>query len=162
MKMIPYVSPLKETGVVQFEDTLSEENCSCFDLIYESLLLKWKAGNLIKLAVGMVLAGKPPAWLPVIHGRLKHQIVSSEASQEKKTEYDAQAQAKKLRAGKGKGKGKHSKGIRYAGVEKGKENKLSQMKVTTCKVTPPFTTFAQKDSQWIVSTAGILMIRITF
>ena len=44
MKMIPYVSPLKETGVVHFEDTLSEKDCSHFDLIYESLLLKENLG----------------------------------------------------------------------------------------------------------------------
>ena len=75
--MIPYISPLKETGVVQFEDTLSEQDHKCFDLLYESLLLEGKAGNLTDLAVGMVLAEKPPAWLPVIHGRLKHLIISS-------------------------------------------------------------------------------------
>ena len=52
VKMISCVSPFKETGVVQFEDTLSEEDCRHFDLIYESLLLEGKAGNLTDLAVG--------------------------------------------------------------------------------------------------------------
>ena len=81
----------------------------------------------------MVLVIKPPGWLPVIHGRLKHLIISSKAFQEKKKpKYNAQAKAKKLRAGKGKGKGKHSKRIRYAGVHgkvKGKQIK-PQTKVT--------------------------------
>ena len=36
MKMIPCVSPLKVTGVVQLENTLSEEDHSHFDLINES------------------------------------------------------------------------------------------------------------------------------
>ena len=59
--MIPSICPLKETRVVQFEDTLSEEDCKHFDLIYESLLFEGKAGNLTDLTVGMVLAKKPPA-----------------------------------------------------------------------------------------------------
>ena len=70
--MIPYVPPLKETRVLQFEDTLSEMDHRSFNLIYESLLLEKKAGNLTDLTVGMVLAEKPPACLPVMHGRLKH------------------------------------------------------------------------------------------
>ena len=82
--MIPYTSPLKETVVVQFEDTLSEQDCKNFDLIYESLLLEGKAGNLADLAVDMMLAEKPPAWLSVIHGRLQHLIISSKAFQEKR------------------------------------------------------------------------------
>ena len=67
-KMIPYISPLKETGVKQFEYTLSEEDHRCFNLIYKSLLLEGKAGNLTDLAMGMVLAEKLPVWLPIIHG----------------------------------------------------------------------------------------------
>ena len=31
--------------------------------------------------VGMVLAEKPPAWFQVMHGRLKHLIISSEVFQ---------------------------------------------------------------------------------
>ena len=68
----------------------------------------------------MVLAKKPPAWLQVMHRRLKHLIISSETFQKKKkAEYNAQAKAKDT--SKGKGIGKHSKGIRYVGVSgKGK------------------------------------------
>ena len=75
-KMIPYVPPLKKTRVLQCEDTLSEMDHRSFNLIYESLLLEGKAGNLADLTVGMVLVEKPPAWLPVMHGRLKHLIIS--------------------------------------------------------------------------------------
>ena len=58
--------------VLKFEDTLSEEDCRGFNLIYESLLLEGRAGNLTDLTMGMVLAEKPPAWLQVKHERLKH------------------------------------------------------------------------------------------
>ena len=61
-----------------------------FNLIYESLLFEGKAGNVTDLTVVMVLAEKPPDWLPVMHGRLKHLIISSEAFQKKKkAEYNA-------------------------------------------------------------------------
>ena len=116
-KMIPYVPPLEEDRVLEFEDTLSEMNCRNFNLIYESLLLEGKVGNLTDLTVGMVLAEKPPAWLQVMHGRLKHLIISSEVFQKKKkAEYNAEAKAKQT--GKGKGMGKCSKGIRYLGVSR--------------------------------------------
>ena len=112
-KMIPFVSPFKETGTVQFEDTLSEQYHKHSDHIYELLLLEGKAGNLTDLAVGMVLGDKLPAWLPVIHGRLKHLIISSKAFQEKKkAKYNVIVKAMKCRTGKERGKGKHSKGIR--------------------------------------------------
>ena len=39
-KMISYVPPLGEVKVLQFEDTLSEEDCKNFNLIYELLLLE--------------------------------------------------------------------------------------------------------------------------
>ena len=68
--MIPYIPPSEEIRVLQFEDTLSEMDHRSFNLIYESLLLDGKAGNLTDLTVGMVLAEKPPAWIPVMHGRL--------------------------------------------------------------------------------------------
>ena len=42
--MTSYVSPFKDTGVVQFEDTLSEEDCTCCDLIYEHYCLREKLG----------------------------------------------------------------------------------------------------------------------
>ena len=63
---------------------MSDKECQNFNLIYESLLLEGKAGNLIDLTLGMVLAEKPPAWLQVMHERLKHLIISSEMSKEKK------------------------------------------------------------------------------
>ena len=94
-KMISYVPPLEEVNVLWFEDTLSEEDHRNFNLIYESLFLEGKAGNLTGLTLGMVLAEKPLAWLQVMHGRLKHLIISSETFKEKKkAEYDAGAKAK--------------------------------------------------------------------
>ena len=97
-KIIPYVSPSEEIRVLQYEDTLLETDHRNFDLIYKSLLLEGKAANLTDLMVGMVLAEKPPAWLQVMHGRLKHLIISSEVFQKKKkAEYDAQVKAKQLR-----------------------------------------------------------------
>ena len=83
-RMIPNVSPLKETRMLQYEDTLLEVDHGSFNLIYELMLLEGKAGNLTALTVGMVLAEKPPTWLPVMHGRLKHLIISSEAFQKKR------------------------------------------------------------------------------
>ena len=84
--------------------------------------MEGKTGNLPDLTICIILAGKPPAWLPVICGRLKHLIISSEAFQKKKRiKYNAQLGTKKLRVGKGKGIGKHLKGISYLGVSgKGK------------------------------------------
>ena len=83
-------------------------------------MLEGRAGNLMDLTLGMVLAEKPLGWLQVMHERLKHLIISSETFKEKKiTEYDTQAKAKQI--SKGKEIGKHSKGIRYLGVSgKGK------------------------------------------
>ena len=89
-KMIPYLPPSEEVRMLQFEDTLSEIDHRNFNLIYESLLLEGNAGNLTDLMVGMVLAEEPPAWLQVMHERLKHLIISSEVFQKKKkAEYDA-------------------------------------------------------------------------
>ena len=69
-KMIPYVPLLEEVKVLWFEDTLSKEDCRNFNLIYESLMMEGKGGNLTDLTLGMVLAEKPLAWLQVMHGRL--------------------------------------------------------------------------------------------
>ena len=80
-RMMP---PLEEVKVLQFEDTLSEMDCRNFNLIYESLLLDGKTGNLTDLTIWVVLAQKPPAWLQVMQGRLKHLTVSSETYQKKK------------------------------------------------------------------------------
>ena len=57
---------------------MAEESHRQFEIIYESLLLEGKAGNLTKSTLEVVLAQKPPAWLQVIHERLKHLIISSE------------------------------------------------------------------------------------
>ena len=56
--MIPNVSPIGKVTVLKFEDTLSEEDCRSFNIIYESLLLEVRAGNLTDLTMGMVLAKK--------------------------------------------------------------------------------------------------------
>ena len=64
--------------ILKFEDTLSKENCRQFEIIYESLLLEGKVGNLTKSMLEVVLAQKPPAWLQVVHEKLKHLIMSSE------------------------------------------------------------------------------------
>ena len=62
---------------------MSEEDCRHFNIIYESLLLEGKAGNLTKLTLKVVLDQKPPAWLQVMYERLKHLIISSEAFRNK-------------------------------------------------------------------------------
>ena len=64
--------------ILKFEDTLADEDYRQFRIIYESLLLEGKAGNLTKSTLEVVLAQKPPAWLQVIYERLKHLIISSE------------------------------------------------------------------------------------
>ena len=62
--------PVGETRVLKFEDTLSKEDCQKFKLIYESLLLEGRAGNLTNVTLEMVLAEKPPTWLSVMYKRL--------------------------------------------------------------------------------------------
>ena len=71
------------TRVLKFKDTLSEEDCRNFKLIYESLLLEGRAGNLTNLTLEMVLAEKPPTWLPVMYERLKHLIINADTFREK-------------------------------------------------------------------------------
>ena len=88
--MLPFVPPLGKVRILQFEDTLSEEDHKNFNLIYESLLLEGRAGNLTDLTLGIVSAEKPPIWLQVMQERLKHLIISSEKFKEKKkAEHDA-------------------------------------------------------------------------
>ena len=58
-KMIPEIPLVGETRVLRFEDTLLEEDHRNLDLIYESLLLEGRAGNLTNLTLEMVLAEKP-------------------------------------------------------------------------------------------------------
>ena len=72
------VSSTNRVKILQFEDTLSKEDCRHFNIIYESLLLEGRAGNLTKLTLKVVLAQKPPTWLQVMYERLKHLIISSE------------------------------------------------------------------------------------
>ena len=70
--IVPMTSRVK---ILRFEDTLSKENHTQFKIIYESLLLEGRAGNLTKSTLEVVLAQKPPTWLQVIHKRLKHLII---------------------------------------------------------------------------------------
>ena len=74
---------------------MSKESCRQFEIIYESLLLEGKGGNLTKSMLEVVLAQKPPAWLQVIHERLKHLIISSETFWNKrKMEYGVKIETK--------------------------------------------------------------------
>ena len=57
--------------ILKFEDTLADEDYRQFRIIYDSLLLEGKAGNLTKSTLEVVLAQKPPTWLQVIYERLK-------------------------------------------------------------------------------------------
>ena len=148
--MVPYVPLLKEVRVLQFEDTFAEEDHRNFNLIYESLLLEGKAGNLIDLTLGMVLAEKPLAWLQAMHERLKHLIISPEKFKEKKkAEYNAQARAKQI--SKGNGIRKHSKGIKFWGVgRKGKGKRYcrndNQTKVMPCNTSTSSTSGSTRGS----------------
>ena len=62
-RIIPIVPLGGGTRVLKFEDTLSEEDHRSFNLMYESLLLEGRAGNLTNLMLEMLLAEKPPTWL---------------------------------------------------------------------------------------------------
>ena len=79
----PIVSSTSKVKILQFEDTLSKEDCRHFNIIYESLLLEGRAGNLTKSTLKVVLAQKPPTWLQVMYERLKHLIISSETFRNK-------------------------------------------------------------------------------
>ena len=80
----PIVPTTSRVKILKFEDTLSEENHRQFKIIYESLLLEGKVGNLTKSTLEVVLPQKPPTWLQVIHERLKHLIISSETFQNRR------------------------------------------------------------------------------
>ena len=71
-------STTNQVKILKFEDTLADEDYRQFRIIYDSLLLEGKVGNLTKSTLEVVLAQKPPAWLPVIYQRLKHLVISSE------------------------------------------------------------------------------------
>ena len=74
---------------------MSEESHRQFEIIYESLLLEGKVGNLTKSMLELVLAQKPPVWLQVIHERLKHLIISSETFwNRRKMEYGVRIETK--------------------------------------------------------------------
>ena len=74
----PIVPTTNRVKILRFEDTLSKEDSRQFNIIYESLLLESRAGNLTKSTLEVVLAQKPPTWLQVMPERLKHLIISSE------------------------------------------------------------------------------------
>ena len=84
----PFVSTRSKVKILKFEDTLTEENRRQFEIIYKSLLLESKTGNLTKSTLEVVLTQKLPAGLQVIHERLKHIIISSKTFRNKrKMEY---------------------------------------------------------------------------
>ena len=91
----PIVSMTSWVKILKFEDTLAEESHRQFEIIYKSLLLEGKVGNLTKSMLEVVLTQKPPAWLQVIHERLKHLIISSETFQNRrKREYGVKRETK--------------------------------------------------------------------
>ena len=55
-RIIPKIHLVGGTRVLKFEDTLSEEDHRSFNLIYESLLLEGREGNLTNFMLEMVLA----------------------------------------------------------------------------------------------------------
>ena len=83
-KMNPTPSMINGVKILKFKDTLTDEDHRQFEIMYESLLLEGKAGNLTKSTLEVVLAQKPPAWFQVIHKRLKHLIISSETFQNRR------------------------------------------------------------------------------
>ena len=114
------------TRVLKFKDTLSKDDCRNFKLIYESLLLEGRAGNLTNLTLELVLAEKPPAWLPVMYKRLKHLIINADTFREKmRISHYSQVGEKKS----SKRVGKQPKGIKVVKDERqhcGKGNKCTK------------------------------------
>ena len=91
----PIVPTTNRVKILRFEDTLSKEDCRQFKIIYESVLLEGRAGNLTKSTLEVVLAQKPPTWLQVMYERLKHLIISSETFQNRmKTGYGLRIETK--------------------------------------------------------------------
>ena len=91
----PIVLTTSRVKILKFVDTLSKENHRQFQIIYESLLLEGKVGNLTKSTLEVVLAQKPPTWLQVIHERLKHLIISPETFwNRRKMEYGVRIETK--------------------------------------------------------------------
>ena len=127
---------------MKFKDTLSDEAHRSFNLIYESLLLEGREGNLTNLTLKMVLAEKPPTWLSVMYERLKYLLISSDNFREKKrTICDPQAGGKRKR--NSTGMGRYPKGIKI--LEKGRKpcGKGGRSKTTS------------KDNQRSYSVIGI-------
>ena len=80
--------------ILKFEDTLVDEDYRQFKIIYDSLLLEDKVGNLTKSTLEVVLVQKPPTWLQAMYERLKHLIISSETFQKKKEGHMAKRKIK--------------------------------------------------------------------
>ena len=98
-----------QVKIFKFEDTLADEGYRQFRIIYDSLLLEGKAGNLTKSTLEVVLAQKPPACLQVIYERLKHLVISSETFRKKKKGYMPKGKvklSKKIRLKVKKGQGR--------------------------------------------------------
>ena len=91
--------------MLKLEDTLLEDDHRSFNLIYESLLLEGRAGNLTNLTLEMVLTEKLPTWLQALYERLTHLIISPDTFREKKgTIYDPQVGGKGKRNSTGMGR----------------------------------------------------------
>ena len=80
--------------ILKFEDTLADKDYRQFRVIYNSLLLEGKVGNLTKSTLEVVLAQKPPAWWQIIYEKLKHLIISSETFWDKKKKHMAKERVK--------------------------------------------------------------------
>ena len=87
-------SMIYQVKILKFEDGLADEDYRQFRIIYDSLLLEGKVGNLTKSTLEVVLAQKPPAWLQVIYERLKHLNMSSETFQNKRKRHIAKEKVK--------------------------------------------------------------------
>ena len=153
-KMISHVPPSGEVKVLQFEDILSEMDHRNFNLIYKSLLLEGKAGNLTDLMIGMVLDEKPPAWLPVMHGRLKHLIISSKVFQKKKRRLNMMLKLKQNKQVKEREWENTPKELRYLGVSGKGKGKRPYRKITKSRVTPLTTKVTSWSNQSLGSMSG--------
>ena len=80
----PIVPSTSRVKILRFEDIFSKEDHRQFKIIYESLPLEGRAGNLTKSTLEVALGQKPPTWLQAMHERLKHLIISSETFQNKR------------------------------------------------------------------------------
>ena len=89
------ISMANKVKILKFEDTLADEDYSQFRIVYDSLLLEGKVGNLTRSTLEVVLAQKSPAWLQVIYERLKHLIISSETFRNKKKRHMAKEKVHK-------------------------------------------------------------------